>query len=458
MALVGVEQQPQGVAQHPPRACEAERVVAARERDAGRALVAQVRRQAQDRVGRDGLRPRERHRVKDSIAWPAVACFSRSCSASSRRPRRPPQAQLQTWTTTSRYVDAGQVAFNGCPPGAPKAPKALPVDVLLPDGYDPRRRYPVLYLLHGHGDCYWSWASDRGQVRTILKGFAGIVVMPEGGRGWYTNWWSGGKRSPAWERYHLDELIPLVQRRLPIKAGRSNHAIAGLSMGGEGAMYYAEQRPGYFGSVASFSGVLSLLRPEWPTGFDTQGENHLDVYGDPQAQRFYWQGHDPTTLAPNLAHTRIFVTVGDGVDTAGAGPTNALGSIAEADLRQHAEDFVAAAQDLGENVTYQPQHGIHDWPYWRMHLANAAKWGFFGTVPAHPASWTYETVAQHGTAWDMRFDFARPPGTLITFTRAGNRIGATGAGRVRLRFAGRRTVTWKLPFATRALPARRRTR
>lgn len=361
---------------------------------------------------------------------------------------------LQTWTTTSRFVDVTKVHFNTCPAGAPEPTRNLPVEVMLPDGYSPAKRYPVLWLLHGHGDCYWSWASDKGQVQKIAAGFPGIVVMPEAGTGWYTNWWDGGSRSPAWERYYLEELMPLVARRLPIAAGRADHAIAGLSMGGEGAMFLAAARPGYFGAAASFSGVLDLLRPEWPTGFDTQGEKHTDVFGDPSAQAFYWQGHDPTTLAANLRYTRLFVAVGDGVDSKGENPANYFGAIAEADLRQHADDFVAAATKDGDAVTYRPGHGIHDWPYWRDDLAAALKWGFFEPVTAAPASWTYKTVAQHGVAWDMRFDLARPPDTLIAFTRAGDRLSATGSGAVTLRFAHRGVVHWTLPFAGRKLPPR----
>jgi S-formylglutathione hydrolase FrmB len=192
-------------------------------------------------------------------------------------------AELQTWETPSRYVDPAREAFNSPPPGAPARPNALRVNVLLPDGYDGRRRFPVLYLLHGHGDAYDYWANaQRGDVANIAAGLGAIVVMPEGARGWYANWWKGGARGdPAWERYHLDELIPLVERRLRIRPQRRWHAIAGLSMGGLGALYYASQLPGYFGSAASFSGAISIQRPEWPSGFDTQGERHQDVYGDP---------------------------------------------------------------------------------------------------------------------------------------------------------------------------------
>jgi S-formylglutathione hydrolase FrmB len=360
---------------------------------------------------------------------------------------------LVTWDSASAFVDPATAPFNPTTSGRPRT-SPLPINVLLPDGYDPHRAYPVLYLLHGHGDAYDSWADPKhGDVARIAAGLRAIVVMPEGGRGWYTNWWHGGARSPGWERYYLEELVPLVERRVKIAPGRSNHAIAGLSMGGEGAAYLAEELPGYFGSVAIFSGVLSLQRPEWPAGMSTQGEQSSDVFGDPDAQRFYWTGHNPTALAGNLRWTRVFVTVGDGTPGSPSEATNTFGEVAEAELRQHAQDFVAAAQHDGVDVTYLPRQGIHDWPYWRAGLAGALRWGFFKDVRDTPSRWSYETVSQHGRAWDMRYDFDRPPDTVIDFERDGHRISATGAGTVTLRFDKRRgTLRLALPFRDRALP------
>src|SRR4051794_41925050 len=104
--------------------------------------------------------------------------------------------------------------------------------------------------MHGHGDSYWSWfAAGNGDLVHTAAGFPGIVVMPEAGQGWYADWWNGGKRaSPGWESYHLRELIPLVERRLPIRRGRRGHAIGGLSMGGGAAVYYASPPPRDFGA------------------------------------------------------------------------------------------------------------------------------------------------------------------------------------------------------------------
>lgn len=361
--------------------------------------------------------------------------------------------QLLTWTTHSAYVNPAKIPFNGPPPGVPPRPNALRVNVLLPDGYDGVQRFPVLYLLHGHGDSFDSWINRQlGDVRTVAKGFPGIIVMPEGAKGWYANWYRGGKRrGPAWERYYLDELIPLVERRLRIRHGRRWHAIAGLSMGGEGSMFFAEQVPGYFGSVASFSGPLSTQRPEWPAGMGTQGEAYTDVFG--AVSGAYATGHNPLALIGNLRNTRIFVAVGNGIPNPLSPDevNNTFGQAAELELSQHGSDFATAAQNQGDDVTYQPQQGIHDWPYWRKHLADAISWGLFKKVSERPAQWTYATVAKHGRMWSLRFDFAKAPAVLETFTRNGKTLSATGAGTVTIRTHAGHAFTATLPFS-RTLP------
>ena len=364
--------------------------------------------------------------------------------------------QMETIELASRHVDPKAVPFNGPPPGGQELPPALRANVLLPDGYDANgtERYPVLFLLHGHGDTFAHWAApERGNVRELAKGFPGIIVMPEGARGWYADWWNAGARSkPAWERFYLEELIPEIERRYRIREGRRWRAIAGLSMGGGGALLYAAQVPGYFGSAATFSGAISIQRLEWPQAFDTQGERHTDVYGDPQAQRFYWTAHNPTALGGNLAHTRFYVSVGDGTPVRGDA-ANYFGAAAEAELRRHAEDFVSAMTAAGAPVAYDPRPGIHDWPYWRDMFAAALQWGFFGEVPEAPRSWTYSTAASQGRAWDVSFSFDRPPEALVTISREGDVLRGSGSGFVTIAVDGRAPFTAQLPFERTIGPA-----
>lgn len=188
-------------------------------------------------------------------------------------------------------------------------------------------------------------------------------------------------------------------------------------------------------------------------GFDTQGQNHLDVYGDPQAQQFYWTGHNPTALAGALRYTRVFVRVGDGLayPLFSGEATNVTGAVAEADLSRHAADFVAAAHDAGADVHYEPTTGVHDWPYWRLALRSALSWGFFRPVDEAPSDWSYQTVSRSGRAWDVSYAFAAPPVSVETFVRSGDRLRGSGSGVVTVAVDGRAPFTATLPF-DRVLP------
>jgi S-formylglutathione hydrolase FrmB len=390
------------------------------------------------------------------IACAAVAALLAPAGASAAKA----PARVVTWEDPrvgeSRFVDpaAAPAGSYNEPPGVEERPNALRANVYLPRGYRGRgkRRYPVLFLLHGQGDAYDSWVNpENGDLLNTAAGFPGIIVMPEGDRGFYANWWNDGTRgSPAWERYHLDQLIPLVQRRLPIRRGRRWHAIAGLSMGGEGAMYLASQRPGFFGSAASFSGPLSIQRPTYANAFEAAtGQDREALFGDPLAQEFYWAGHNPIDLVPNLRHTRLYVAAGDGIPDP-ADPDqldNYFGVLSEAELGQHAAEFAAEARRQGAPVTYEPHQGIHDWPYWRADLANAIEWGFFEPPPRPSSRWTYETVATVGTMWSLRFRFTEPPEVVATFVRDGRTLRGYGRGEVTITTrAGCRLNRVPLPF------------
>lgn len=357
--------------------------------------------------------------------------------------------RLVTIETPSANVSPADVRFNGA-----DHPRRLRANVLLPDGYDGKRRFPVLFLLHGAGGRAEDWVRPQnGDIVNTARGLPAIVVMPEGATGFYTNWWNGGRRgAPGWERFYIDELVPLIERSFRVAPGRRNHAIAGLSMGGFGATFLASQLPGYFGSASSFSGLLQHQRPQVEPALEAFGARYADVFG-PQAG-FYATGHNSTRLTRNLRDTRLYVTVGSGAPEPGVPGEPAavtVGGIAEAELRAQAEEFVAAARDAGASATYVPLAGVHDWPYWRRHLREAIAWGLFKPVPEEPATWSYRTVAQRGEMWGLRYRFGAPPAGLVDFERAGARLRAQGAGTVTVENAAGCSLTAALPF-DRELP------
>lgn len=362
------------------------------------------------------------------------------------------EQRLITIDTPSEHVDESTAVFNG------DRPEVLRANILLPDGYDaePEREWPVLFLLHGVGDNHATWAKPaRGDILETAKGLPAIVVMAEGGRGFYANWYNGGKRGdPGWERFYLEELIPQIERDFRVAPGRRNHAIAGTSMGGLGAAFLGGQRPDYFGTVSTFSGFVQHQRPTVPIGFGTVAEvDYEDIFGPIDGP--YATGHNPTPLAANLLNTPVFAAAGNGVAEPGveSSPgTIVSGGGTEAEIGQENEEFAAALRDAGVELDYRPGVGIHDWPYWRRYLKQAIEWGLFrDDAVQSPSRWTYSTIATSGRMWNLRFMFAAPPEQVARFERDGAVLRGEGVGTVTLARRGC-SFTADLPFE-RALPS-----
>jgi len=119
---------------------------------------------------------------------------------------------LVTMDVPSRCVDPAHVVMANPPPGKKARPPRLRANVLLPKGYDGKRRFPVLYLLTGAG-AYDYWLDySYGELMKAVKDLPAIIVMPESGLvGAQANSWNGGRREPCWEHYALDELIPAIE-------------------------------------------------------------------------------------------------------------------------------------------------------------------------------------------------------------------------------------------------------
>jgi putative tributyrin esterase len=135
----------------------------------------------------------------------------------------------------------------------------LPYNVILPIDYDTSKttRYPVLYLLHGLTGHYNDWI-QRTNVADYAADYRIIVVMPEGNDSWYTD--SAITAIDKYESYILQELIPDVQQRYRTIEARYGRAIAGLSMGGYGAIKFGLKSPSTFVFAASMSGAFSAPR------------------------------------------------------------------------------------------------------------------------------------------------------------------------------------------------------
>lgn len=131
--------------------------------------------------------------------------------------------------------------------------------VYLPPDYEvSERSYPVLYLLHGHGDDQTGWI-QFGEVlhiadKAIREGKATpmIIVMPDGNET-YKGYFNDPQNDWRYEDFFFDEFLPYVESKYRIRGEKRYRAIAGLSMGGGGTFMYALHHPEMFSSACPLS-------------------------------------------------------------------------------------------------------------------------------------------------------------------------------------------------------------
>jgi S-formylglutathione hydrolase FrmB len=304
-------------------------------------------------------------------------------------------------------------------------------DVLLPAGYDPQTAYPLLLLLPGFGNTYAVGDAGELDVQHVLAGLKAIVVMPEGGTGWYTDWWNqGAYGTPEWESYILDEVIPQVLDRYDILPQRRYHAVFGVSMGGLGAAYLGGRLPGFFGSIGILSGFVDLqIAPLVVTpSMDELSGAPLGSVDGPE-YGFYTTGHNPAALVDNLRSTRVFMSAGNGVPTAADGTGGGVGNAEEAGvIRPMSDAYARALRAAGVDLVYHTHAGCHCWADFQAELRDAVSWGPFNGVAGTPGTWVNRTVATYGQLWDVGYRFSRPPDAVVRFRRAGATLWVSAAG------------------------------
>src|SRR3954447_5591741 len=117
----------------------------------------------------------------------------------------------------------------------------------------PAHGFPLLYLLHGLSDDHTAWLRYTSIERyATARGLA--VVMPAVHRSFYAD----EKHGHAYWQFVSDELPQVVHSFFRVSERRQDTFVAGLSMGGYGALKLGLSHPERFGAVASLSGVADV--------------------------------------------------------------------------------------------------------------------------------------------------------------------------------------------------------
>ena len=225
--------------------------------------------------------------------------------------------------------------------------KASAFNIVFPaDEPEIPRPWSVFYLLHGLSDDHTIW-SRRTSIERYVAGLPLVVVMPDGGRGWYTN----AEVGYAHENDLVKDIIPLVDRTFPVKAERAGRCIGGLSMGGFGAVKLGLKHPDLFASVSSHSGALGVCQD--PASGMRIGPEFTRIFGEkPQGGP-----EDPFGLVEKLDHGRI--------------PALRIDCGTEDFLLEQNHSFHRKLESMKIDHQYEEFPGGHDWAYWDRHVQEA---------------------------------------------------------------------------------------
>lgn len=227
------------------------------------------------------------------------------------------------------------------------------VNVILPEGAKHGEKYRTLYLLHGLSDDHTIWMR-RTAIERYADAYHLAVVMPGVGRSWYTDTATGAK----YLTFVADELPRVCRGFFGGMSDRpEDNWIAGLSMGGYGAIKAALTYPGCFGGAASLSGTLDIAdasrtRPmdEWRGIFGFDMKNQSELKGT---------RHDLFALAQKLH------------DEGGSFPHVYLWCGEQDRGHEYSERFSAMLKDFGVPHRYDSSEGDHSWPYWDRYIQDA---------------------------------------------------------------------------------------
>ncbi len=241
--------------------------------------------------------------------------------------------------------------------------------IYLPSDYETsNRRYPVVYLLHGYGDSDVGWVqygeaslfADEAIAKRIIPPM--ILVMPDAGVSWFINNYNNSVR---YEDFFFEEFIPFIESNYRIRTKKRFRGIAGLSMGGYGAILYSIKHPEMFSACAAFS--AAIWTPEEYKNMPDKRWKHWQsvLYGKNLTGSDRVTPHllsnNPIELIQNsdlkgIKTVRMYIDCGD-----------------DDFLYKGNSTFHIALRDLGVPHEYRVRDGRHSWTYWRSVLPEGLK-------------------------------------------------------------------------------------
>ncbi len=211
-------------------------------------------------------------------------------------------------------------------------------------------KYKVLYLLHGLSDDHTIWMR-RTSIERYASRYGICVVMPNGHRSFYTDMKYGGN----YYTYITKELPARMREFFRVSDRREDNFIAGLSMGGYGALKAALREPDKYAAASALSAVTDISE-----FCGERSELFTAIFGEGQAVPDeddlikLVDAHKNDEIKP-----RIYIGIGrqDG-------------------LYDQNVRFKKILEDNGYDLTYRESDGVHCWEFWDEYILYTLQWMF----------------------------------------------------------------------------------
>ena len=238
----------------------------------------------------------------------------------------------------------------------------LPVDKLTFPGMPKREEkpYKTLYLLHGIFGNYTDWVSGT-KIQRWAEEKDLAVVMPSGDNMFYVN---QEESHNFYGEFIGKELVDMTRKMFPLSRKREDTYIAGLSMGGYGALRNGLKYSETFGCLASLSGAMVVdhiaeRTDDVPFFIDSRSFAR-SIFGD--LDKAEESDKNPKWLVKKLKEEgkdipRIYLTCG------------LQDSLLEANREMR--DFL---KEQGADVTYVEGEGAHEWDFWNRSIKDVLEW------------------------------------------------------------------------------------
>lgn len=239
--------------------------------------------------------------------------------------------------------------------------RTVPVNVVLPADkidYDKAEYLPTdkgpfktLYLLHGLlGNCTDWISGSRVQRWAEEKNLA--VVMPSGDNSFYIN---GRNPNSDYGKFIGEELIEVTRRMFPLSDKREDTFIAGLSMGGYGAILNGIVYSDKFSHVAGLSAAVHFFEYE-----DDHDENALGLFDDVEKAK-------KTNVNPKVAFDEM-------IAAKRKMPKFYLACGRQDDLYPANTSLRDYMKEKGADVTWYEEDANHEWDFWDSQIKKVIEW------------------------------------------------------------------------------------